>query len=404
MNRVYLLFFILILFIAESYLNLVSVQVEEVDLILILSLFFPFYKPKDFVFFLKKNSFMVGTFFFLFLLNIWSSYINYNQDLIFSLKSGRFLLIYIFLAFVVYLFVEYHQQENYIPVIIPLIAIALNFYSYLTNDFSIYTQELKILERYGDVRFMIAGTSVIYLSIYFFNRIENKGRNLYIFLFLLAIIVLIGKTRGIILGLFLVILFSKKIRNILSNSKALKFAFAGVVPLLFFFGNSIFHSVDLLLNSTITDLNSSNNNIQIRFIAFRYYWDILSQSPFSLVFGNGVISAFTADRFQENLYLSDLGVFKIIFNHGILGFLLILRLLIKPIINAKKSVQSHRYGIFYKDYRLFLLFQLFTIISLTFFYHPLGMIYFFLVYFQLKKNELTYYGAVESDSYQILED
>ena len=375
------IFILLIYLLSEQFFDLVAFKYEENDIILVVSLLFVFINLKTFLVFAKRHFNIIAFLFLLFVINFFTSSINYSQPILYSFKTGRYLITYILIAFVAYAFVKYNKNNNdYIPLFIPIIIIALNYYAYFTQDFKIFNENFKVTERFNDVRFMVAGTSVIYLVLYYSNRIQKKLINGIILLLLLSIIIVIAKTRGIIFPILLTILFSKNINSLLRLQKSTLYVAAGLIATFFIFGNTIINFLNEAFYSTVKELQSSqNNNIQIRFTGYIYYWNILKDSAISVLLGNGIPSEFTMNKFEENLYLSDIGALKIIFTHGILGLLVILKMIVNALkVNVlENKIQGIRY-----DVKLFALFQLFSLLSLTFFFKTPAVLFFFIIYMQ----------------------
>jgi len=389
MKRIIANIFLLVVYlISEQFFDIATFKYEENDIILVLSLLFVAINANNFLLFIKRHFYLVLFLFLLFIINFFTSTINYNQPLIYSFKTGRFLITYIFIAFVAFTFVKYTtNKDDYIPLIIPAIIIALNYYAYFTQNFEIFNENLRVSERFDDTRFMVAGTSVIYLVIYYSNRIHQKLIYSILFLLLLSVLIVISKTRGIIFPILLTILFSSEIKSILRFKKNTFYLVFGIIVVIFIFGNNFIKFLSEAFNFTLDELQSNqNNNIQIRFAGYIYFWDILKESFLSVFLGNGTPSEFTVNRFEEKLYLSDIGAFKILFNHGILGILIILKIILRTIKN-KALFQGEKLVIF-NDAKLFSLFQLFSLFSLTFFFKTPAVIFFFIIY--MKSSQIEY--------------
>jgi hypothetical protein len=389
MKRIIANIFLLIVYlIGEQFFDIATFKYEGNDIILVLSLIFVAINANNFLLFIKRHFYLVLFLFLLFIVNFITSTLNYNQPLIYSFKTGRFLITYIFIAFGAFTFVKYNSnKDDYIPLIIPAIVIALNYYAYFTQNFEIFNKNLYVSERFDDTRFMVAGTSVIYLVIYYSNRIHQKLIYSILFLLLLSVLIVISKTRGIIFPILLTFLFSSEIKSILRFKKNTFYLVFGIIVVIFIFGNNFIKFLSEAFNFTVDEFQSNeNNNIQIRFAGYIYYWDILKESFLSVFFGNGTPSGFTVNRFEENLYLSDIGAFKILFNHGILGILIILKIILRTIKN-KALFQGEKLVIF-NDAKLFSLFQLFSLLSLTFFFKTPAIIFFFIIY--MKSSQIEY--------------
>jgi len=391
------IFLLSVYLISEHFFDLVSYKYEANDIITVLSVIFVFFNFKEFIQFIRKHYNIVIFLLFLFVENVITSAINYNQPIFFSFKAGRFLITYILIAFVAFEFsLKNRDKISFIPLIIPLIIIGLNYYAFLTGDFHLFANNIKVSERFYEVRFMVAGTSVIYLVLYYSNRLKEKPYNPIIFLLLLSVIVVISKTRGIIFPILITLLFSRGIVSLFKSLIRLKksgvYVFFIFVVALLFFGSKFIFNLKSSFFSTINGLQSGQiNNIQIRFLSYAYYWNIIKQSFLSVLFGNGIPTIFTINRFNPKFFISDIGYFGVLFDFGIVGIIIILQLLIAPLRAKYKIIKQEL--ILTRDFKLFFIFQLFSMVSMTFFFKTPAVIFFFIIYMkQSRFNDESRYS------------
>ena len=86
--------------------------------------------------------------------------------------------------------------------------------------------------------------------------------------------------------------------------------------------------------------------------------------------------------YYENFYLSDLGIFKVFYLHGIIGLLLFIGIYYQMYKQASLAETSvHKTG------KALVLFQLFAP-SLNFTYHIEGMFMFFIIYILIKNYNI----------------
>lgn len=389
-RRVIYVVILLTYIVSENVLDLFQLNYEINDIIFVIGLLLASSSPNRFLQYLKENTEIAIIFIFLFVSNILMSYINYQQPLIYSVYAGRFLISYIFLGFVVWLYSKTIREYDYLSVFIPVIIIAINYYAYISKDMHIFRSSFHVSERNEDVRFLAAGTSVLYFMFYYFNRITLKPFYFILFILLFCIIIIVSKTRGLIIPATLVLLFTffDKFR-IYRKRKVLIYSIL-VVFVLIVFGGTMLTGVSNAYNSVVSEYNSiDSNNTTIRIEEYKYFYNLLIDSPISLFFGYGVDNEYTKGLFPENYFLSDIGIFKIVFYHGLIGLFSILYLFNKLIRYCNRN--THSSNIFNNDVKSFILFQLFSAITVTFFYKTPAVIFFMILFFVSKRMKYEKY-------------
>jgi len=211
MLRFFLLIFIYI-FSVEFFdiqgnpLLLTNVAAEDVILVLSIFTILCFnYEIKYSNF--KEYLYLLLLFIYCFLMSPVMAYFNFGQPYFYSFLTARLFLTYLSLLIALCLLLrkaEFNQSKiNYFLVMIGSILILINYYIYLTKNYSLVNNlEETLTERLGGDRFMVGGGSIICLAIYFYTNWKFSRINLVLFIMLFSVILFISK-------LLLIILVSK---------------------------------------------------------------------------------------------------------------------------------------------------------------------------------------------------
>jgi hypothetical protein len=356
------------------------------DMIIVLSIIIVFSKLENlFSFSFKDHRTFLFFFVYCFVSSIIMAYINFDQPFFYSILTSRLFLTYLFLYISILLFVKNSKIEDKIVksvvIFATLLLILLNFYVYLSSNYELISY-LNLQERFDDVRFMIGGGTIIYLTIYFIYNLENNKFSYLILFSLFALLLIISKTRGIIIPTFICLIIS------LINKQGLNTFMKNSIKLLFFLfilaiimgpGN-IISPIEKIFLYTNEDITKGSGNYAFRIKEFVFFWNNLSIK--SIIFGYGLdnskfINLYTKD--SVSYFLSDLGVFRILYYHGLIGLALFIKLLFLLFKESNLGYTSvHKFG------KGFVHFQLFSFLTMTFYYSMESVFIFFITYIILK--------------------
>jgi hypothetical protein len=371
------IFLPLIYILSERFYDSVEILQHPADLVLVVVLFLlPYSLYKMNINFILDNKFILGFFTVSFLLSIFMAQINFGQSLTVSIWASRIFLIYILLFLVLTKLIKQVNLNSIYNFVlgVSFFLIIFNFYLYLSGDFQYYFG--KVIERFGDTRFLVGGTSIIYFYLFLLANKNFKRFSLPIAIGLLITVAMIAKTRSLLFPLLFITVLPfinlKKIKNIfqiLLIFMILSFAS-------FLSGDNIIMSpIQNLFELSADDVAKGGGNISFRFFTFLYFFENLN--PISILFGYGM----EADRvalYYDRFYLTDLGIFKVFYYHGIIGFSLYVfslkSLYDQSIVN---NSPMHYFG------RYFVYFQ-FLAPTLTIVYTITGVLFFLITYIHLK--------------------
>jgi hypothetical protein len=228
--------------------------------------------------------------------------INFNQPLIFSLRASRIFIIYIVLFYSI-LINTYNKTLktkmnfkvfNYITVFICLV----NIYIFSSGDTEII-DGLVIQSRFEDVRFMVGGDTIIYLTIfYLFNLKESKFNYLYL-LMLICVLLFISKTRGILIPISICFVYSFVIKEKINQSIKNIFILLIIFLVIVILGKSnlVINSIQKLIEFTSNDISKESGNVGFRFIELNYFINKLD--TFSFLFGYGIDNQKYIEMYNE---------------------------------------------------------------------------------------------------------
>lgn len=327
-----------------------------------------------------------------FLSNLVMCYLNFDQPLVFNLLTGRIYITYFFMLLALITIFNINDvtmnQVNKFIVVISAFFIFLNIYVYLSHNYGIING-LIVLERFESTRFLVGGLCVMYFTIYFYENFYFSRINALGFFGLLVILFLVSKTRGIIFPIFLIIfqdmIFNKNILRgkILHKVTLTLFAAAFIV----WNPSNMFSAIGNMTSLTHAEITQNSGNFGFRVQEFIYYMGKLDLK--SVIFGYGLENKKFSEILSYNgFYLSDLGIFRILFTSGLIG----LSIFIYGLYCLYKEARlgdtiMHKFGIG------FILFQLFSFPTMTFFYYPGGVFILLFIIVSLKQlnsqNELS---------------
>jgi hypothetical protein len=291
----------------------------------------------------KRNYYNYGKIIFFFaIIIIWGILIaGYNgQNLIIGLKTAKYYPILLLYFIIAQKNIDQHKLFKYI-IFLSLSIACLVFVQY------IFWGKIQIFYFYDDSVFHVRGvetvrglriplaSSLIYISsVLSFSMFLNSKNKSWLFLFLIFFLhtFFIIKTRvalaGVLMSIFLISYF--KNRTYSKKNFGKMFFVTSVLMLLIYtmaFKPPFLMDFNLLKETTEDILNlGETGSLTARFSSLQYYWGQFVENAF---LGRGLLSdnwdnnpdLFIKQRYSYHLH--DLGLFHIILNFGILGFVFI---------------------------------------------------------------------------------
>jgi hypothetical protein len=319
--------------------------------------------------------------FYCFLVSAIQANINFSQPLIFGIRASRIFFIYA----VVFIYlsmslthISYKSIYRFV-VFTSIFLIFINFFTYFSNNQS-YLQN-HVIDRFDDFRFLIGGTSIIYFYLFLLANTDRGKFPIIGLIGLMIVMVIIAKTRSLIFPLLLITTFTLlRINSVRRFTQVLMILF--LVLIAFVFSNKVGNNILDLLQLLFDEFNSHDGNVAIRVVGLDYYWERLDF--FSMIFGFGIDNKIYSDMYNPQYSLSDLGAFRVLYYHGIIGIVLFALTLYDLYRESSKGdLPLHKFG------RYFVYFQ-FLSPTLTFVYHPEAMfIYIFTLLYIKFHNKKT---------------
>jgi len=388
------LLLIVLFIITQGFFDLVNnplvlFSIEEQDavlvfsaLVLLMQLFkIPFRK-------LGNYRIYLFLFFYCFISNLVMGYLNIDQPLVFNLLTGRLYITYFFILLALITLFNIADinldRVNKFFVVISAFLILLNIYVYFSQNYGIING-LVIVERFESARFLIGGLCVINLTIYFYENFFYSRINSLAFFGLLIVLFSVSKSRGIVNPILLIIM-----QDLFFNKNVLKGKILYKVTLSLFLAvfilwnpSEIFNTVGNIVSLTHKEITENSGNFGFRVQEFSYYLGKLDLK--SVVFGYGMENKkFSEILSYNNFFLSDLGLFRIFFTSGLIGLSIFIYSLYSLFKEARAGdTVLHKFGIG------FVLFQLFSFPTMTFFYYSGGVFIFLFIIVSLKQLNMS---------------
>lgn len=270
-----------------------------------------------------------------------------GQEVWLGLKAMKYYPLLLTFFLVLKREVNIEKFFNYFIWMATIIAVlaALQYVTYeKITLFYFYEDSIDHLRGFNSIRGMriLEGTTVITIGVIaaFASWIKRRKKiSLLLALFLFVEIWLVIKTRAVLAGIILTMIITsfiynrKKMNNI---ARVCYFAGSliciGVITVSY---SQSYWKTNALVAQTISDFQSVGSrvgtpNLNIRLQCYEYYWKELQ--PLWLT-GRGVLNfnwPGNSDSYAQkylNLHISDIGVFHMLFNFGIIGGLFVLLLL-----------------------------------------------------------------------------
>ncbi len=329
--NIFNIFLVALFFISSSFFGLIDLPFSTHDGMLIISLIVLIFYSKE----LNKNTFYQDRhfhyfFMYSFIATLIMAYLNFGQPINYSIRVGRIFIMYSILILALNILLKNFniKKVHSFIWIVSFLIIFINFYVYVTGDTSILGENATVLKRLGEIRITIGTiTSIIFIFFLYYKVKENKWFIVPL-LGLLLTLVVVSKTRSVLFPI-LIIMIIPLLRGYKAEIIKIWIGF-GVIVLISFmvsgYEKSILSPIVNLFTLLIEESETvKHSNVNIRGLELAYFWSFLDFK--SIVFGYGMENVLYKELYVSHFYLSDIGVFKIFYQHGIIGFILYILLL-----------------------------------------------------------------------------
>ncbi len=335
------IFLLLLYLVASSFFGLLTLLIPNQDAVLLLSLsVILFYMKGVNVKSVYEDRNFHYFFIYAFVTSLIMAYLNFSQPALYSIKAARIFLIYSVLLIALNILLKQVDPKRYYPgiVIFSFIIIGINFYVYITGDTSILSEDVPILKRLGEIRVVIGTFSIIIFILFFYHHLSENRWFILPLLGLLFTVVVVHKTRSLLFPL-LIIMFIPLLR--VYKAQFFKFWLIFIVLVLLSFmatgyEKSIISPItDLLMLLIEESQTTGHSNVNIRAMELAYFWSFLDTK--SILFGYGMENIQFKVLYESHFYLSDIGLFKVFYLHGVVGILLYIFMYWRLYLVSKKS-------------------------------------------------------------------
>jgi len=313
-------------FISSSFLGLIDLPFPVHDGMLVISLVVLIFYSKE----LNKNTFYQDRYFhyffiYSFIATLIMAYLNFGQPILYSIRVGRILVIYtiVILALNIVLKKFNIKRAHHFIAIVSFIIIFINFYVYTTGDTSILGENATVLKRLGEIRITIGTFTSIVFIFYLYHQVKENKWLILPLVGLLLTMIIVSKTRSVLFPI-LIIMLIPLLRGYKAQVMKLWIGF-GIIVLISFmvsgYEKSILSPIVNLFTLLVEESQTvKNSNVNIRGLELAYFWSFLDIK--SIIFGYGMENTLYKELYVSHFYLTDIGLFKIFYQHGIIGSIL----------------------------------------------------------------------------------
>jgi len=384
-NTIRLLVLLLIHTLSVNIYFLIDTEAYQKDIIFLISSFVILLNIKYIkIVFTREDKYIYLFAIYAVLSTCFMSAFNFGQPFIYSLLASRLLLIivvmYISLNF---LLKGINLKSLYkVAYVVSIFLVLFSFYLYFSKNLSILYIDTTYAYRLGAIRLTIAPMTLITMLLFFYFHTKQNSLSYIPFIGLISMLVVIDKTRSSLIAVILILLiFSINLKD-KKNFKKLYIFFLIVVLSIIFtnFESSIFQPFINMYEHTQNEVASGSGNVNVRAMEFAYFLKFLDIP--SMIFGYGMDNHAYKYLYYSKFYLSDLGIFKVFYLHGIIGLLLFIGIYYQMYKQAMKSnTPLHQTG------KALVLVQIFAP-TLNITYHLEGIFLFFVIYILIKQYNI----------------
>lgn len=353
------LFILLVLYlISISFYQFFAMNLLRKDLIIVASVlliivYFPY----------VKRSINIDKDKFIFLFFLWGivgsvimAFFNFDQPISYSLRATRPLLALMLMFVALHILLKAANLELIKKFLFfnAIFIFALYFYIYFTGDFSFFSDELVVLERLGEIRIVLAASTMVFLIFYFYLDSQDRKISYLPFGLMLVALLIVDKTRAIILGIGVLLIIVSVVDFKKKNYISMFFAFFVIViasVLVTNYESSILFPLTDLISMATSEISAGTGNVNVRKMELIYFWGRMDF--WSIIFGYGMDNQLFRVLYPSNFFLSDIGLFKVFYLHGIVGFILFLALHMTVLKESLKgNTMYHKLGMVLVIYEL----------------------------------------------------
>ena len=373
---------VILFFLASSIFGLITLPIPAHDGMLVISLIVLLFYSRVFnKHVLYEDRYFNYFFIYSFIATLIMAYLNFSQPILYSARSGRLLLTYVVLIMALNILLKNFKIKSAYPfmLLVSILIIAINFYVYATGDTSMLSDNTTVLIRLGEVRITIGTFTSIIFILFFYHQLKEDKWLIFPLLGLLLTMIVVSKTRSVLFPILIIMLIP-----LLRGYKAevIKiWAVFGIIVLISF----IISGYEKSILSPITDLitllveesqTTKHSNVNIRGMELAYFWNFLDIK--SMIFGYGMENKLYRELYVSHYFLTDIGLFTVFFQHGLIGFILFIMMHWRLYVVSKVSNTAlHLTG------RSIVYFQILSPSSI-FLYTLEYMFLFFIVYILIK--------------------
>lgn len=379
-----IILYIIHLFVVSFYF-LLDIESVQKDMVFLISLLILLLNTRSLKSYIKKEDKYIYLFAIYGIVSTcFMAYANYGQPVIYSLLASRILLIFATLYVALNLLIQNISLVALyrLAFFISLFIILFNFYLYFTGNLSILYIDTTYAYRMGAIRLTIASETLIILLLFFYFHSKEKILSYIPFIGLLLTLIVVNKTRAVLIAIFIILLLSlinlKKTKNILIVVVLL---FVTMLSFVFTnFESSIFQPLIDMYEQTQNNISNGVGNVNVRALELTYFWNKLDFP--SIIFGYGMDNHTFKILYYKDFYLSDLGIFKVFYLYGIIGLSLYIGIYYQMYKQASKAnTVLHNTG------KALILFQVFAP-TINVAYSMEGIFMFFIIYILIKNYNL----------------
>jgi len=390
--NIFYIYLMALYFISSSFFGVLSLPFSIHDGILLISLLVIF----TYISSLYKNIIYEDRHFHLFFvysffMSAIMAYINFGQPLTYGLRASRILLIFSILIVALNIMLKNFQikKAHMFMLFISFLIMFINIYVYATGDTSMLVDGIGVLKRLGEIRVIIGTFTSIVFVLYFYYALKEHKWMIIPLVGLLFTMIVIAKTRSVIFPILIILLIP-----LLRAHKAQVFKIwmvFGIIVVVSFmisgYEKSILSPIIDLVNLLIEESQTTkHSNVNVRGLELAYFLNFLDTKSFIL--GYGMENKLFIEQYTKHFFLEDIGLFKILYLHGVVGLLMYIAMLWRLYVVSKVSDSAlHMTG------RSIVYFQILSPSS-VFLYVPEYMLLVFIVYI-LIKNENKRISMIE---------
>ncbi|MCF6244084.1 MAG: hypothetical protein L3J43_03535 [Sulfurovum sp.] len=382
--NIFHIFLVMLYLISSSFFGLMTLPLlihDGILIILILVFLVTFKQSNQYT--IYEDRYFHYFFFYAFLSTLVMAYLNYAQPVLYSVRAARIMIVFMLLLMSLNVLLRDFaiKKAHSFMYLITFLIIFINVYVYVTGDISILAEGQGVLERLGEVRVTIGAFTSIILILYFYHGIKENKWFIVPLISLLFTVIVVAKTRSVIFPLLIIMLLPLfRVHKAEALKVWLGLLFIVLVSFIVSgYEKSIVSPIVDLVTLLIEEFQTEgHSNVNIRGLELLYFWDFLDTK--SIIFGYGMDNKLFRELYQSHYFLEDIGIFKVFYLHGIIGFILFVIMhwrLYKVSKYANTSLHLTGRGIVY--------FQILSPSS-VFLYIPEYMILFFIVYVLIKNT------------------